>query len=569
MQKAELYTAADALNDALVNAGVKYIFFNSGTDYPPIIEAWAKCDFFGKKKPEVIICPHETVAMSAAHGYALATGEPQAVFVHVDVGTQNLGGTVHNVARGHIPVLIFAGLSPYTMEGELPGGRNAPIQYIQNVSDQAGIVREYVKHATEMRTGKNIQQVIYRALQIAKSDPRGPVYLTATREVLEAEGADIGERFSEWSPITPSGIDDGAAEEILSALENAENPLIITGHAGRNAASVAELVALCERLAVPVVESGHTYMNFPANHPLHLGFDANRAAEKADVILTLDCDLPWMPCDVTLRPDCSIYSLDIDPIKDEIPLWHIPAKMHIRADSYAALKKLNALLLLRASVNTEKLLARRARYLALHDAARPSGAAAPPEGGVITSEFLAQCISEVVDDDTIIVNEAITNRTATDTLIPRTKPGTYYCNSGSSLGWHGGAAIGLKLAEPEKTVVALTGDGSYIFSAPTAVYWVARRYNTPFMTVIFNNQGWNAPKAITAGQHPGGYAVASDNFRASLSPSAQLEIVAEAAGGAFARCVSDPAELRNVLRDGMAAVKGGRCAVINVVLPPV
>lgn len=564
----DLYTAADAFNDALVNAGVSCVFLNSGTDYPPIIEAWAKCEALGRKRPEIIVCPHETVAMSAAHGYALVTGEAQAVFVHVDVGTQNLGGTVHNAARCHIPVLIFAGLSPYSMEGELPGGRNAPIQYAQNVADQAGIVREYTKHNVEIRTGCNIQQTVYRALQLAKSDPQGPVYLMATREVLEEPGTDIGARSAEWLPVAPAGLDDGTAEEILSALESAERPLIITGYLGRNEDAVAELDAFSERLAVPVIESGHTHMNFPATHPMHLGFEAKPHVEGADVIVVLDCDLPWMPCDVTLRPDCRVFCVDIDPLKDKIPLWHIPAERNVRADTYLALKKWNTLLDNRPAQNTTHLQVRREYAAPLHSAAWDVQTIGTPTSG-ITSVFLAQCISEVVDEDTVIINEAITNREIADRFIGRTKPGTYFCNGGSSLGWHGGAALGVKLARPDKTVVALTGDGSYIFSAPTAVYWAARRYEAPFMTVVFNNQGWNAPKNITTQQHPDGYAARSGSFWTSLAPAVEYEQIAQAAGGAFAIRVEDASELRQALRDGLAAVRAGRCAVINVVLPPV
>ena len=107
VKKNNRYTAADALNDALVKAGVSYIFANTGTDYPPIIESWAKYDVLGLPKPEIIICPHEMVVLSAAQGYAQVTGQAQAVFVHVDVGTQNLGGSVHNAYRCRVPAFIL------------------------------------------------------------------------------------------------------------------------------------------------------------------------------------------------------------------------------------------------------------------------------------------------------------------------------------------------------------------------------------------------------------------------------------------------------------------------------
>ena len=179
------YTGASALMDALEEAGVSCIFANLGSDHPAIIEEWAQSTLENKTIPDVIICPHEFVAISAAHGYAQVSGKPQAVFVHVECGTQNLGGGVHNAAVGKVPVLIFAGASPFTQEGELTGSRNEFIHWLQDVSDQRGIVREYMKYDNELRTGKNIKQIVHRALQISQSEPKGPVYLMAAREVLE------------------------------------------------------------------------------------------------------------------------------------------------------------------------------------------------------------------------------------------------------------------------------------------------------------------------------------------------------------------------------------------------
>jgi acetolactate synthase I/II/III large subunit len=113
--------------------------------------------------------------MSAAHAYAMVTGEPQAVIVHVHAGTQNLGGTVNNAMRGRVPVLIFAGSAPFTQDGELPGGRNEFIHWVQDVRDQRGILRNYVKYDNEIRTGRNVKQLVHRAMQLARSEPAGPV----------------------------------------------------------------------------------------------------------------------------------------------------------------------------------------------------------------------------------------------------------------------------------------------------------------------------------------------------------------------------------------------------------
>jgi acetolactate synthase-1/2/3 large subunit len=564
------YTASDALTEALTQAGVSFIFLNSGTDYPPLIESWAKFKDSGRAMPEIIISPHETVAMSAAQGAAQLTGQAQAVCVHVDVGTQNIGGALHNAYRCRIPVYIFSGLSPYTMEGELKGGRNAQIQFIQNVSDQAGIVREYTKMNYEYHSGQNIQQMTYRALQIAQSDPKGPVYCMATREVLEEAGRDIKADQKHWSPVSPGGIDNESLEVLTEALAAAQKPLIITSYLGRNTQSVAELIKLSERLAIPVVEMYQSYMNFPANHPMHLGFDSDIYLKEADLILVIDCDMPWIPANTRPKDDCRIFYIDTDPLKEHIPLWYIPSERFMKADSHTALKQLNTRFDRHPPVTAPTLIRqRRGDITKIHTEARAAWKQKEAMGETMTAEYLTACLREITDEDTIILSEAITDRPVVDRHLPRTKPGTLFASGGSSLGWHGGAAIGMKLVQPDKDVIALTGDGTYIFSCPTAVYWMARKYQTPFMTVIYNNQGWNAPKMITCNEHPDGRAVNNDCFWTSFAPAARLDLVAEAAGGAYARTVADPKELKAVLQEGREAVKNGTPAVINVLLPPV
>ena len=167
------YTTSTAFLEALAEAGVQYIFANLGSDHPGLIEALAQARADGSDKdlPRLIVCPHEMVALSAAHAAALVSRSPQAVIVHVDAGTQNMGGAISNALRGRAPVLVFAGAAPYTMENELPGGRNEFIHWIQDVHDQRGIMRGYVKYDNEIRYGSNVKQLVHRALQIAASEP--------------------------------------------------------------------------------------------------------------------------------------------------------------------------------------------------------------------------------------------------------------------------------------------------------------------------------------------------------------------------------------------------------------
>src|SRR5262245_22738659 len=213
-----MYTASSALLEALADAGVSYMFANFGSDHPALIEAIAEARAHGRPIPAVITCPNEMVALSCAHGHAQVSGRAQAVLVHVDCGTQALAGAVHNAARGRVPVFIFAGLSPFTQEGELRGSRNEFIHWLQDVPDQRGIVRQYMKYDNELRTAANVKQIVFRALQFAHSEPRGPVYVVGAREVMEQAADRIAVDPADWTPVAPLPLPDDGAAEIVAAV---------------------------------------------------------------------------------------------------------------------------------------------------------------------------------------------------------------------------------------------------------------------------------------------------------------------------------------------------------------
>ncbi|MGE7604043.1 thiamine pyrophosphate-requiring protein [Peribacillus sp. NPDC097675] len=562
--KFDSYTTADALMEALQEVGISYLFCNLGSDHPSLIEALAKAKEEGKELPKAIICPHESVALSAAQGYAMLSSQPQGVIIHTDVGTQNLGGAVHNAFRARVPVFIFAGETPFTMDGELPGSRNSHVNYLQNIYDQRGILRSYVKWESDIRTGKNVKQLIYRAMQMAQSDPPGPVYLTGAREVLEEKVKKVPDTWGQWSPIEQSSLSKSGVNEIVSALSEARNPLLITSYLGRITKAVPELIEFCEKLAIPVVEQVPSYVNFPRDHPLHLGYDPNPFIPEADVIIAIDTDVPWVATQVQPKEDCKVYFIDLDPIKEEIPLWHIPSLKNYRADAYESLIQLNEDLVQR-DMNEAQVQERYHRLANHHDDQREAWKQKEQaKGNTISPEWLTACLRNVVDDETIILDETITNTMTVSKHLPRSKTGTYFGSGGTSLGWNGGAAIGIKLADPSKTVVTLTGDGTYLFSVPASVHWMSRRYQAPFLTVIYNNEGWNATKQNLLKRYPDGMAKQTDRYWVNFDQSADLAKIAEAAGGAYARTVTDPKELPEILQQAMKEVKNGRSAVVDV-----
>ena len=569
------YTTSTAFLEALAEAGVQHIFANLGSDHPGLIEALAQAKADGRDKdlPRLIVCPHEMVALSAAHGAALVSRSPQAVIVHVDAGTQNMGGAISNALRGRAPVLVFAGAAPYTMRNELPGGRNEFIHWIQDVHDQRGIMRGYVKYDNEIRYGSDIKQLVHRALQIAASEPAGPVYLVGPREVMEEPLEPQLVDPAAYRPVEPAALTAGVAREIAEALAGARHPLIITGHLGRDPEAVPKLVDLADLLAIPVIESGAFRMNFPADHPMHRGWQFTTAEQnpllaQADVILILDSDIPYIFATSRPSPDAAIYVVDIDPLKYGMSLWHVPARRSAAANSKVALEQIAAAVR-ESDLDLDLVEARRAEVTAAHDAQRAAwDALERPANGVITPQYLTACVRDLLaGEDALVLTEAVTNFQVVAEHLRVNKPGSLIGSGGGSLGWSGGGAVGAKLASPERTVVSLVGDGTYLFSVPSSAHWMARRYGTPTLTVIYDNRGWRAPKQSTLGVHPAGAAASADDFHVSFEPEADLPGVAAAAGGAFAATVSDPAELPAVLKEALDAVHGGRSAVVAVHLP--
>jgi acetolactate synthase I/II/III large subunit len=560
-----MYTASSAILEALVDAGVEYLFANFGSDHPGLIEAIATARAANRPCPQVITCPTEMVALSAAHGYAQASGRAQAVLVHVDCGTQALGGAVHNAAKGRVPVFILAGLSPATQEGEARGSRNEFIQWIQDVRDQRGLVRGYVRYENEIRVGANARQIVHRAMQFACSEPRGPVYVTAAREVLESE-VPSGNDSRPWPPLAGSALSATVVAEIAGALAQAEHPLIVTSYVGRSAAAVAELVALAEELGVGVLESVPNYMNFPTSHACYLGVQwnerrQNEALARADVVLVIDSDVPWIAA-VSRPPDgARIFHIDADPLKEQMPLWYIGAALQCQADATLALRQIREAA---TGLDAGKVSQRRARLAAAHGAWQRGVTEREQPREALTAEYLVAAIRDAVGEDAIVVSESVTNFHVVSQHMRRTKPGTLFSSGGGSLGYNGGAAVGVKLARPDALVVAICGDGSYLFSQPSTVHWMARRYETPFLHVVLNNGGWRAPRQAVLSVHPDGIAAKSPDIDIDFPHPPDYAGIAAAAGGAHAERVRSVAELGPALERALQAIRREkRAAVID------
>ncbi|KAI8292304.1 hypothetical protein K4K60_007904 [Colletotrichum sp. SAR11_57] len=583
-QSTEMYTASFAFFEALWDAGVTHCFVNLGSDHPSIIEAMVKGQRERKGNfPRIITCPNEMVAMSMADGYARLTGKPQCVIVHVDVGTQGLGAAVHNSSCGRAPVLVFAGLSPFTLEGELRGSRTEYIHWIQDVPDQKQIVSQYTRYSGELKTGTNVKQMVNRALQFARSDPQGPVYLCGAREVMEAEIEPYSINQDEWDPVELGGLPKNAVNKISEALAGAKEPLIITGYGGRKHEFPAALVELANTVkGLRVVDTGGSDMCFPADHPGWLGlrFGIDEAVKTADVIVVLDCDVPWINTLCHPTKEAKVFHIDVDPLKQQMPVFYIKATSRYRADSLMSVEQITAHLKSEYAAQIEsdeakQLEAKRSEsYKTL--LAKIEEKTKPQSNGEFGTGHLSRTLRKLCPEDTIWAIEAVTNTIFVHDNLQPTLPGSWINCGGGGLGWSGGGALGIKLAtdyenggnNKGKFVVQIVGDGTFLFSVPGSVYWIAKRYNIPILTIVLNNKGWNAPRRSLLLVHPDGEGSRASNEEINISfdPSPDYAGIAKAAAGGdiFTARVDNSADLEGVLQKAIDNVKGGQSAVLDI-----
>jgi acetolactate synthase-1/2/3 large subunit len=235
-----------------------------------------------------------------------------------------------------------------------------------------------------------------------------------------------------------------------------------------------------------------------------------------------------------------------------------------RADAAIALGQINTHLD-SVKINDSVVSERRAHYERRHtERSEQLRKLEQPTGDAITPEYLTACVGRAIGPDAIVLSEGVTNFHNIANHSGRTKPGTLITSGGGSLGWNGGAAVGVKLARPDAFVTAMCGDGTYMFTIPSTVHWMARRYKTPFLQVIYNNKGWRAPRFSATAVHPEGFASRGDDIGVSFDPPPDYAGIAAAAGGAHAETIRRVEEVIPAIERAVRAVREeGRSAVID------
>ncbi|KAF9235637.1 hypothetical protein BU15DRAFT_64643 [Melanogaster broomeanus] len=549
-------TTSSLFLHTLVQVGITHVFVNWGSDHPAMLEELERQrETNGSHALTIVTSPNEMVALSAAHGYA------------------------HVTDRGRVPILIYAGASPFTSAGELKGSRNEWIHGMQDVHDQPTIVRQYMRHVAQISSPANLPHVVRRALQIATSEPKGPVYLWGRREVMEQEiDQSLMERpitLVKWPSVEPTALPITATRRIASALLAAKSPLLITSYLGRNHAACQELVSLSLLLALPIFLTCPSATNVPISHPYLVGISYLIAGthtpflKSADVILVIDAELAWIPMnkdedDAHERPSeaAQVFVIDGgDPLKRSIGMHHEEADLVCQADAAIALTQIQEAV---AAVADEVTLApheRVERIRKVHESwmaqlrdaesvpllLSSSGTPAPYKTPQILSKQAA-CLAKQHSSSTKVLPAFLSYGQHMQSEIP----GEVIGSGGSSLGWSLGGGIGAVLGSRVakkgrgtgyELVASIVGDGTFLFCVPASAFWMARRYQTPFLTIVLNNGGWKSPKLSMLGVHPQGYGsrAGGDQLTIGFGPDCPdySQIAAAASGGwAWGRKIS-------------------------------
>lgn len=561
-------TVAEWFLRSLIDHGCDAIFLNPGTDTPPLQEAWAKLKSEGAKVPELVLCPHEIVAVTAAQGYYLATGRAQVAFVHVDVGTANAAGGLNDARASRIPVLLCAGMSPVSLDSRVPGSRAKFINWMQDVPNQGALVENYVKWQNVVTHASAVGPAVDRAFQMARSEPEGPVYLAFPREVLMEEVPDqlvLGPGRAK--PAMLQGLDEDTAEDLTKRLVAAKAPLLVTGYGGRTAEHRHAIVELAETLQIPITEYRGRF-SAPLEHELHLGFNPERWVGDADLILVVDHDVPFVPADRPLRDDVQLIHLGADPIQEDLLVWGFPADEVIKCNVLSALRALgrSAKKAVEAisSDERDRLSARGDQARRHHDhlMSELEAQEATPGANAITPFMVGRTLSKLCPDAQLY-EEAVTSGNPLALGFRPSEVGTYMRNGGSFLGWGLGASLGAKLADPEKTVVCVVGDGSFIFGVPTAALWMAKTHKIAVLIIVVNNACYNSVRLATRDSYPEGIQATQGYVGVDLSDPPAFEAIAEACG-AWGRRVTSIDALDSTLAEALEVVEGGTSAVVNI-----
>jgi benzoylformate decarboxylase len=553
--------------DLLAAYGVRHIFGNPGTTEMPLNDA-----LVGDGRFQYVLGLQEVPVMAMADGYAMASGQLGVVNLHISCGLGNAMGMLYTASREGTPLLVTAGQQDRRLMFE------EPILWGQMVE----VTRPWTKWACEVQRVQDLPQAVHRAVQTALTPPTGPVFLSLPVDMqmeLVGQASSLPDNSAATAGKTPCARLDSrvrppveAIRKAVEVLASANNPAILAGSRVTERGAMDELVAVAELLGAPVItESGTTHgrLAFPSDHPLNgqglplWSPEVRQRLEEYDVLLVVGMDLlrqyiyfePSRPIPEHIR----LVQIDEDP-------WQIgknyAVEVGLLGDTRQALRELNSRLAANGALDADKVKERAARHIAKHEAARAAlkkKIAEHRDRRPITPLGLMGALAEVLPSDVAVIEEAVTTTNTTFERLGALKNTTgYFGHRGWALGWGLGVSIGVKLAWPDRPVLALLGEGAAAYGVQGL--WTAARHKIPVVFVICNNAQYQILKLC--GRSLSLPRAEQQQFEGVDLVGPELDYLALAKGfGVEAHRVTEPAELADRVS---AAFRGDKPVLFDV-----
>ena len=492
-----------AFLELLKQEGVEILFGNPGTTELPLMDALIAVE----NELRYVLGLQEATVIGMADGYAQASGKLAVVNLHVTPGLGNAMGMLYDAQKAGSPILVTAG------QHDQDFNTTEPILW----ADLPPIARPLVKWSAEVHRLADLPRLVHRAAKTALAPPTGPVFLSLPGDILKAEGdVDL------LAPTRVAALmrgDPAAVQQAAAILAQAKCPLIVAGDAVARSKAHAELIELAELVGAPVYsELVPSTASFPTSHPLFRGAmtrmqgPIRKILEQYDVLFSVGGDLFTLslPSDIEPIPDgLTLIHLDTDP-------WELgknyPPQVAILGDPKTTLPDITTSLRERMSSGVrgaarERLDAAKAATLAEREALKARARELAKQTPVQPLSLL-NAIGETLPKDAVVIDETISSGAGIRSLIRSEDPQSFYGLRGGGIGWGLPAALGVKLALPERPVVALVGDGSAMYTCQAL--WTAAHDRIAAVFVIFNNSSYRILKQRLVAQR--GIAAQADRF---------------------------------------------------------
>jgi thiamine pyrophosphate-dependent acetolactate synthase large subunit-like protein len=571
---------SDTVAALLRDVGLEYVALCPGSSFRGLHESLV--NHLGNTRPEMLLCLHEENAVAIAHGYARVTGRPMGVIVHCNVGLMHATMAVYNAWCDRMPILILGGSGPLDS-----ARRRTPIDWLHSVSDQAALVRNYVKWDDAPLSPKGAVESILRGMQMATTAPKAPVCITLDQRLQEdsfPHPREAKPRMTRYrAPASPAP-DPQLVASAAALLAEAKSPVILAGRVSRDEGAWRDRVRLAEMLGARVLTDLKVAGAFPTDHPLHgpdpaIAFTPDEGVQilrEADVVLSLDWwdqatlfRQAWGEAEVPATViRCSIDSfIHRGWTRDHMGLTAVDMDILAEPDRIvpALLRELDA----RAGDPFRRNAA--ARLKVVQTAHRKPERIAPVRGGpnaIALWDIGAALDAALAGRPCCLMRAPLGWHVG---ALPIRGPLDYLGADGAAgIGGAPGMAVGsaLALRGSGRLPVAVFGDGDYLMGV--SALWTAARYRVPILLIIANNAGYyidEQHQAATSRARQRDTATASVGQRIA-DPEVDILAMAKAQGFDGAGPVQDRHELKNAIADGITAVEDGRCYLIDVRIEP-